>query len=248
MPSGITWPRSRCRSPRRSWKSNRRGGRSSSSPMTSVARPPPSACLRPPTPIPVLTPSLRKAAGSGVTLDLCALEPVELPFATVRSGARRAPVARPAARGGGGRPERGDGGAGRARMSGGTGARRPRSWPPRRSPSSDSGPRRERSGGGGAPGAAPRVPRGGAGSRGGAGARAGGAGGGGGWSGNRPDDALPPAGRIGRRLRLSAGERHRPGTRTAAAKRTPLDRRPAWPRSRRAFRKSPTPSTTAAPR
>ena len=32
----------------------------------------------------VLTPSLRKAAGSGVTLDLCALEPVELPFATVR--------------------------------------------------------------------------------------------------------------------------------------------------------------------
>jgi hypothetical protein len=33
---------------------------------------------------PVLTPSLRKAAGSGVTLDLCALEPVELPFAAVR--------------------------------------------------------------------------------------------------------------------------------------------------------------------
>ena len=41
--------------------------------------------MRRPTPIPVLTPSLRKAAGSGVTLDLCALEPVELPFATVRA-------------------------------------------------------------------------------------------------------------------------------------------------------------------
>jgi len=34
---------------------------------------------------PLLTPALRKAAASGVALDLCSLDPVELPFATVRA-------------------------------------------------------------------------------------------------------------------------------------------------------------------
>ncbi|TFG45071.1 MAG: hypothetical protein E4H41_06040 [Gemmatimonadales bacterium] len=39
--------------------------------------------LAPADAFPILTPSLRKAAGSGVALELRALEPVELPFATV---------------------------------------------------------------------------------------------------------------------------------------------------------------------